>query len=1091
MRCSACRNENPEPARFCMHCGGPLTGEVRAGERTPGAYTPAHLSRRILTSRGAMEGERKQVTVFFADVKGSVALSQQVDPERWHEILDRFFQILADGIHRFEGTINQFTGDGVMALFGAPIAHEDHAQRACYAALHLKRALREYADELRRGEGLNFSVRMGLNSGEVVVGKIGDDLRMDYTAQGHTVGLAARIQALAPPDRIYLGESTTGLVAGYFEVEDLGVFDIRGAAAAQRLAELRGTGALRSRLELSKARGFTPFVGRDEHMATLDRALEAALHGRAQLVAFVGEAGVGKSRLAHEFLDRCRARGIPCTQTHGVSHGRSVPLLPILALYREALGVEESDTAQQAREKIAGRVVLLDPELTESLPLLFDFLGVADPERPAPELAPEARQRRLVDFDVRYSIARSQREPMVTLYEDLHWMDEASLSWLAALVERAAQTRTLVIVNFRPEFLPAWNETRTEEPRRVLPLGDGVAGEMLDSILGDDPSLGPLKQKIRARTLGNPFFIEEVVRALVEAGRLTGAPGRHRLAGNGLDFEIPSSVKSLLAARVDQLGEGEKATLQMASVIGPRVARKLLDELAGPGLGDLDAAIDTLRAREFFVEVELYPEAVYEFLHPLTREVAYSSQLVSRRVAAHEAVARAIERIDEDRLGERAALLAHHWNKARKPLESAYWHHRAALWLEARDLAAAERHLSSARDHLIEAQRRALLGDDQRALGLEVRLGLLEIGVRRGLALRDAREYASEGRALAEAAGDRDGLCRLLVAYGNSCIFGADFERGLAALREAEDVAKSIGAVELLVSVNLTAAFSLMARGRLEQALDLGWRALDALEGLEASAGNLPEHVATRAALLAMRAGILRYLGRGDEALRTAAEVESLDIDPARSEWLGIALGVRALFESERGHTAVALRLAHRYREIGETAVNNNALIHGLQALSRALCAAADFEAALAAAQESLEGVRDSGILHAEVGALCCIAQARLGLGQVQAAVEAAREAAALAPDRDSLHEIEALLLLACALRHASGGLAVEEIEEVLATASERIDETGATWFAAELHREAAELALLRGDREVAQREFARARDAFTARGSRVQDAQR
>ena len=362
MRCPACHDESPDEARFCMHCGGPLArGIPEAPQRTLGAYTPGHLARRILTLRGAVEGERKQVSVLFADVKGSVALSTRIDPERWHSILDRFFQILAEGVHRFEGTINQFTGDGIMALFGAPIALEDHALRACYAALHLQKTLSVYADELRRDQGLNFSVRMGINSGEVVVGRIGDDLRMDYTAQGETVGLAARVQQIAASDRVYLAPATAERVRGFFALESLGDFEIKGFEEPVELWLLAGLGELRSRLELSRARGFSRFLGRDDEMEILENALEQSLDGNAQLVAFVAEAGVGKSRLAAEFLDRCRVRGIPCAQTSGVSHGRNVPLLPILGLYRETLGLGEGDSPQQAREKIAGRVVLLEP----------------------------------------------------------------------------------------------------------------------------------------------------------------------------------------------------------------------------------------------------------------------------------------------------------------------------------------------------------------------------------------------------------------------------------------------------------------------------------------------------------------------------------------------------------------------------------------------------------------------------------------------------------------------------------------------------------------------------------------------------------
>jgi class 3 adenylate cyclase len=290
--------------------------------RDPLSYTPKHLAEKILTSRSALEGERKQVTVLFADVKGSMDLAEQADPEEWHKIMDRFFAILSEGVHRFEGTVNQFTGDGIMALFGAPIAHEDHARRACYAALYLRDELRRYADDLRRKAALNFSVRIGLNSGEVVVGKIGDDLRMDYTAQGHTVGLAARMEQLAEPGRVYLTEETTKLVSGFFRLHDLGPFELKGASTAVRVYELEGVTALRTSIEVSRSRGFSRFVGRADEMAALEAALGRAIEGNGQVVGVVAEAGTGKSRLCYEFAERCRARGIKVYDGHGVAQGR-------------------------------------------------------------------------------------------------------------------------------------------------------------------------------------------------------------------------------------------------------------------------------------------------------------------------------------------------------------------------------------------------------------------------------------------------------------------------------------------------------------------------------------------------------------------------------------------------------------------------------------------------------------------------------------------------------------------------------------------------------------------------------------------------
>src|SRR5262249_42050030 len=343
------------------------------------ADTPKHLADKIVQSRPALEGERKQVTVLFADVQGSMELSEQLDPEEWSQIMNHFFQILAEGVERFEGFVDKFTGDGIMALFGAPIAHEDHAQRACWAALHLRDPLRRYADELRL-QGMNFCVRMGLNSGEVVVGTIGDDLRMEYTAQGHVVGLAQRMEQVAAADRVAVSEHTARLVAPYFELRDLGRLQLKGASEPVRVFELEGAGSVRTRLDAARIRGFTRFVGREREMATLDAALARALGGETQIVGVVGEPGVGKSRLCLELLARVRAQSIPVYEGHCLSHGRALPFHPILQIYRAYFGIHETDPAAEARRKIAGTLVLLDDRLREALPLFFDFLGVPDPE---------------------------------------------------------------------------------------------------------------------------------------------------------------------------------------------------------------------------------------------------------------------------------------------------------------------------------------------------------------------------------------------------------------------------------------------------------------------------------------------------------------------------------------------------------------------------------------------------------------------------------------------------------------------------------------------------------------------------------------
>ncbi len=587
------------------------------------------------------DGERKQVTVLFADVSGSMDLAEQQDPEEWRKIMQRFFSILADAVVKFEGTVDKFTGDGIMAVFGAPIAHEDHARRACYAALQMLDDVSDYAAELRRGPGLNFSTRIGINSGEVVAGAIGDGEEGEYTAIGHTVGLAQRMEALAEPGRAYLTESTAELAHGFMVLEDLGQFEIKGASQPVGVFELAGVGAARSRLDLSRERGFSRFVGRDEEMTILDGALSEAERGEGAAVGIVAEPGVGKSRLCHEFAERCRARGVEVFECQAQAHARSIPFMPVLQMLRSYFGIVDGDPERIVREKIAGRTLLLDPGFTDELPLLFDFLGVPDPERPLPQLSAEARHRALRGAVCRLVRAPNRRQTMVAIVEDLHWMDEGSATLLGELISSVEGTLTLAIVNFRPEYDAEWAGAPTYRGVSLEPLGPDDTREMLRDLAGDDPSLDGLGELIHERTAGNPFFIEEIVRTLAEGGNLEGERGAYRLARPVEEAVVPASVQTVLAARIDRLSPTAKRLLQAASVTSKEVSEQALEMVSGLNrCDDYDAALAELISGGFLYEAELYPERIFAFRHPLTREVAYGTQLADQRAVTHAATAR-------------------------------------------------------------------------------------------------------------------------------------------------------------------------------------------------------------------------------------------------------------------------------------------------------------------------------------------------------------------------------------------------------------------------------------------------------------------
>jgi class 3 adenylate cyclase len=820
VRCGSCDAELPAGAKFCNQCGAamaagaapaagpsPPSGAAAAAHaaRDPRAYTPNHLADRILSSKSAMEGERKQITVVFADVKGSMELAEQVDAEQWHEILDRFFQILADGIHRFEGTVNQYTGDGIMALFGAPIAHEDHAQRACYAALHLQDELRAYANELRVEHGLSFAVRIGINSGEVIVGKIGDDLRMDYTAQGHTVGLAKRMEQLAESGRTYLTEATAEIVRGYFELESLGPARIAGSSEPVEVFALQGVGSVRTRLDRSRSRGFSKFVGRDSEKATLQAALARALDGQGQVVGVVAEAGIGKSRLCAEFLEKCRSEGIAVQQTSGFAHTKNVPLLPVLELLRNVFGIEERDAPPVARQKIAGQVVLGDETLTRALPLVFDFMGVPDPERPAPGVEPEERDRQLLEVIRRLTRARSERQPAVWLIEDLHWLDDASNAFVGQLVEAIPGTRTLLLLNTRPEYRAEWMQKSFYQQLPLHPLRDEDIHALLDDLLGQDASLAGLAEKIQARTEGNPFFIEELVHALAEEGVLEGSKGAYRL-GRPIDqLSIPDSVHSLLAARIDRLAELAKQVLQAAAVIGSTFFRSMLARVAELPEQDLDEALRTLVSAELVYEEYLYPEPEYAFRHPLTRDVAYGSQLAARRARVHVAAARALEESDETRLDERAALIAHHWEQAGEAWDAARWHRRAALWSGRARSREALRHWLRVYELLEDVP------DSEEAfeLGVEARGALLNMSIITEVDVPvDPDRLIEESREIATRSGSPRVRTRMLGTCGSAHLLRGQTREALAALREGIALAEEsddVAAADLVPYLSLAA----------------------------------------------------------------------------------------------------------------------------------------------------------------------------------------------------------------------------------------------------------------------------------------------
>jgi adenylate cyclase len=859
------------------------------------------------------DAERKQVTVLFADVSGSMDLAEGQDPEEWRKIMQRFFAILAGAVERFEGTVDKFTGDGIMAVFGAPIAHEDHARRACYAALQMLDDVAEYAGELRRGPGLNFSTRIGINSGEVVAGAIGSGGEGEYTAIGHTVGLAQRMEALAEPGSAYVTENTADLAAGFLELKELGEFEIKGASQPVEVFELAGVGAARSRLDLSRERGFSRFVGRDEEMAALEEALGQAETGEGAVVGVVAESGIGKSRLTYEFSTRCRERGFEVFEAQAQSHGQSIPFMPLLQMLRAYFGIGEREPERLTREKIAGRALLLDPELAGELPLVFDFLGVPDPDRPLAQMSPEARARALGGVVCRLINAPSRRHTVVLVVEDLHWLDEGSDTMLDEMINSVAGTHTLAVVNFRPEYTLDWDNSPIYRRLSLQPLGQPHTRELLRDIAGEDPSLDGLEEPIHARTAGNPFFVEEIVRELVEAGHFEGERGAYRLVRPVEEAGVPATVQAVLAARIDRLDPAAKQLLQVASVVGKEVGARALGLTAGLSEEELNPALCELVEGGFLYEAELYPERVLAFRHPLTQEVAYGTQLADRRAATHAAAARALIELEPDRLDELAALVAHHMEAGGETLEAARWSARAAYWAGH----------TRPQDALRLWQRvTALVGeleedDETAALAVSSRLLQLEYAWRLGMDREEADALAAEATAIAERIGDVHSLALLKLLTNATPGRTEHSAEWIAAAAEAIELADEAGDPSLRIAVRSGGAYAFMCAGDLEGLERTAGELLDLTGGDPALGGGIVVDCPIAWGLMA-KAVALRERDRPEEAEQLLDEALRLTGEHDDPETEGWVRGSKSLLLADRGEMEAALALARRNCELTE-----------------------------------------------------------------------------------------------------------------------------------------------------------------------------
>jgi len=893
MKCPRCETESREGLRFCEDCGARLIvtcaacgAEVAPGKSFCGAcgarigtasreshaaapsdYTPKHLAERILTSRGSLEGERKQVTVLFADLKGSMELLADRDPEEARKLLDPVLEHMMEAVHRYEGTVNQVMGDGIMALFGAPLAHEDHAVRACYAALRMQESVKRYADGAFRSHGVPVQIRVGLNSGEVVVRSIGSDLHMDYTAVGQTTHLAARMEQMATSGTILLTPAALQLAEGYVQVTSRGPVPVKGLPDPVEVYELVGASAVRSRLQASAARGLTRFVGRDPEIDQLHRAMEHAHDGHGQLVAVVGEPGVGKSRLFYEFTHSRRTQDWLILESRSVSYGKATSYLPVIDLLKSYFRIGDRDMHRDIREKVMGKILALDRALEPTLPALLALLDVPVDDPQWQGLDPPQRRQRTLDAVKRLLLREAQVQPLLVVFEDLHWIDSETQTLLEGLADSLPASRLLLLVNYRPEYSHGWGNRTYYTQLRLNALPLESAGALLDALLGLDASVGPLKNLLASHTGGNPLFLEESVRALVETKALLGEQGAYRLAQPLDAIQAPATVQAILGARIDRLPPEEKRLLETAAVIGKDVSFVLLQAIADASEEALRRGLAHLQTVEFLYETSLFPDLEYTFKHALTHDVAYASLLHEQRRALHARIVEALERLFAERLDEQTERLAHH------ALRGELWP-RAVQYLRQAGQRAAARSLFVQAGVYFEEALTALahLPPTRETEELTVDLTLDLRGILAILGEVDRLlDCSRRALTLAEALGEPRRLGRAMGSMTNALTLGGDAAGAVAQGEHALALVEATTDRALQIRTRWLLAQALHAVGDFRRAIQLLERNVETLGGEETyppPVGLVLTGVLTRAWL----AWNLAEAGEFDRAMAVAEE---------------------------------------------------------------------------------------------------------------------------------------------------------------------------------------------------------------------------
>jgi class 3 adenylate cyclase/tetratricopeptide (TPR) repeat protein len=937
MRCSKCGSDNREGAKFCRECASPLSTKCAAcgSLNQPGAKfcdeCGASLDARpsrLAVSPGQpeiwvtlekpepalqLDGERKTVTALFADIKGSMELMEALDPEEARAIVDPALKLMIDAVHRYGGYIVQSTGDGIFALFGAPVAHEDHPQRALYAALRMQEEMRRYGDRMRTRGQTPLQVRVGVNTGEVVVRSIqtGAD-HTEYTPIGHSTGLAARLQTLATPGTTMISGSTRRLVEGFFQLTSLGPATLKGVTEQVDVYEVTGLGPLRTRMQRAAARGLTKFVGRQREMDALKHAAEQVQTGHGQIVAVMAEPGVGKSRLFHEFRATSQS-GWMVLEAFSVSHGRASAYLPVLDLLSQYFEISRDDDDRKRRERVLGKVLGLDRTLEDTLPYLYSLLGIADTGDSLARMDPEIRRRRTQDAVKRILLRESINQPLMIIFEDLHWIDSETQALLNLLVDTIANARILLLVNYRPEYRHEWGSRTHYSQLRLDPLERESAEEMLSALLGDEKELFALKRLIIERTEGTPFFMEEMVQALFEEGLLQ-RDGTITLARPLSMVKVPGTVQAVLASRIDRLPAAEKELLQTLAVLGREFPLPLMLRVTARSRDELEQTLAQLQLGEFIYEQPAIAEVEYSFKHALTQEVAYNSILIDRRRVLHERTATALEQLYAHQLNDHYSDLAHHFLRGSDVTKAIYYAQLAAeqalnrgTYAEATSLVETALRLL---DQLPEGNERL-----RAELALRSHQSVLVMVLYGGSSL-EREQVIKRVCELGETIGETDQLLSGLINLCNLYFLRGEPVPGLELARRCLKLAEVTRDAGLLADAHYIAGNLSRSCGNLQEAMSHFEEA--ALQSSRTNRRITLNGFLYRTCIASNQAVALYLLGRVREALKVIEEAQIHARESKHFLSLGLSLTMTALLYRYRRDPGAVLLRAEEMIAVGE-----------------------------------------------------------------------------------------------------------------------------------------------------------------------------